>query len=57
MKAKFTYWIEPDGWHIGHLDEFPDYLTQGETLDDLEDHLCDLQDEVIPYMLASKPQP
>ncbi len=27
---------------IGYLEEFPDYLTQGESLAELEEHLRDL---------------
>ena len=27
---------------LGHLDEFPDYMTQGETLSELEENLRDL---------------
>ena len=42
MKAKFTYWKEPDGWYLGYLNDFPDHWTQGETLDDLKNHLQDL---------------
>ncbi len=26
----------------GYLEEFPDYLTQGESLEDLQEHLRDL---------------
>ena len=37
----FTYWQDEDAW-IGHLDAFPDYLTQGESLEDLKAHLVDL---------------
>lgn len=37
----FTYWQDGDAW-LGHLEEFPDYLTQGESLDDLKEHLLDL---------------
>ena len=37
----FTYWQDGEAW-LGHLDEFPDYLTQGETFDDLKAHLADL---------------
>ena len=43
MKAKFTYWRESDGWYLGYLNEFPDHWTQGETLEDLNNHLRDLQ--------------
>jgi hypothetical protein len=42
MKAvDFTYWQDGEQW-IGFLDEFPDYLTQGENLEDLKAHLADL---------------
>ena len=38
---KYIYWQEGDAW-LGYLEEFPDYWTQGETLDDLLEHLRDL---------------
>lgn len=37
----FTYWQDNDVW-LGYLDEYPDYITQGISLDDLKDHLLDL---------------
>ena len=37
----FTYWQDGSDW-IGYLDEFPDYSTQGSSLDDLREHLLDL---------------
>lgn len=37
----FTYWQDGNFW-LGYLDEFPDYTTQGTSLDDLKDHLLDL---------------
>ena len=42
MKKKFTYWKEPDGTYLGYLNEFPDHWTQGENLNDLQEHLSDL---------------
>jgi len=39
--TKFVYWQDDDAW-IGYLQEFPDYWTQGESLDDLQEHLKDL---------------
>lgn len=39
--VRFVYWQEGDGW-IGYLADYPDYWTQGETLDDLKEHLKDL---------------
>ena len=44
--AKFIYW-EEDGWFIGHFLDYPDYWTQGETFDDLKDHLRDLYSDLI----------
>jgi predicted RNase H-like HicB family nuclease len=45
MEAKrFIYWKEEDMW-IGYLEEYPDYRTQGETLEDLKEHLRDLHEE------------
>ena len=38
---KFVYWEEDGGW-LGYLQDFPDYWTQGDTLDDLKEHLKDL---------------
>lgn len=45
MDSKITCWEEDGGW-IGYLDEYPDYWTQGDTLDDLLAHLLDLYAEV-----------
>jgi len=43
--AKFVYWDEEGTW-LGYFQEFPDYWTQGETLDDLKSHLRDLYDDL-----------
>ena len=39
--VKYVYWEEDGGW-LGYLQDFPDYWTQGETLEDLRAHLLDL---------------
>ena len=41
LTTKYVYWQEDDAW-LGYLEEYPDYWTQGETLDDLVEHLKDL---------------
>ncbi|WP_337173026.1 hypothetical protein [Paludisphaera sp.] len=38
---KFVYWEDGDAF-LGYLIEFPDYWTQGESLEDLKGHLIDL---------------
>lgn len=40
--VKYVYWQDGDAW-LGYLQDWPDYWTQGETLDDLFVHLRDLQ--------------
>jgi len=39
--ARFVHWQNRDTW-LGYFDEFPDYLTQGQTLEELEENLRDL---------------
>jgi predicted RNase H-like HicB family nuclease len=39
--VKFVSW-EEDGHWLGYLQDFPDYWTQGDSLDDLKTHLRDL---------------
>jgi predicted RNase H-like HicB family nuclease len=44
-KKKFVYY-EEDRMLIGWLEEFPDYRTQGETLDELRENLKDIYGEL-----------
>ena len=41
----YTYWQDGEMW-LGHLDDYPDYMTQGTSLDDLKEHLADLYKEL-----------
>lgn len=43
--VKYVYW-EDDGMWVGYLEEFPDYLTQGESLQELQDNLKDIYNEL-----------
>ena len=45
MTVRYVYWQEDDMW-IGYLEAFPDYWTQGESLDDLKEHLKDLHSDL-----------
>lgn len=42
MTTKFTYWKEDDGKYLGYLNQYPDHWTQGDTMEDLKEHLRDL---------------
>jgi predicted RNase H-like HicB family nuclease len=52
MTTKFTYWQADDGMYLAYLNQYPDHWTQGETFEDLKEHLRDLHatlaDETIP---------
>ena len=43
---QYVCWEEDGGW-LGYLEEYPDYWTQGETLDDLIEHLEDLRIDLV----------
>ena len=53
MREKYIYWKDEDMW-LGYLEEYPDYRTQGETIENLEDHLKDIYKELtggnVPYV-------
>jgi len=42
---RYVYWKDGDMW-IGYLDEYPDYMTQGESIEELEENLRDIFHEL-----------
>ena len=42
---KFVYYKD-DGLLVGWLEDYPDYKTQGETLDELKENLKDIYEDV-----------
>jgi len=44
-RQKFVYY-EEDGMYVGYLEEFPDYMTQEETLEELKLNLLDIYKEL-----------
>ena len=44
-KINLVYYQEDDFW-IGWLENYPDYRTQGETLDELKENLKDIYDDI-----------
>jgi predicted RNase H-like HicB family nuclease len=53
---KYSYWQEDNMW-IGYFEEYPDYMTQGESLEELKEHLRDIYKELtsgsIPHVRRS----
>jgi len=44
-QKKYVYWENDEMW-LGYFEEYPDYLTQGETLEALEDNLRDIYSDL-----------
>ena len=44
--VRYVYWQDGEMW-LGHLDEFPDYMTQGETLEELQENLKDIYEDLM----------
>ena len=42
----YTYWQDENMW-LGHLDDYPDYLTQAMSLDELKENLSDIYNELM----------
>ena len=42
---RYVYWQDGGAW-LGYLEDYPDYMTQGDTLEDLQAHLKDLFDDL-----------
>ena len=40
-KTKYVHWQDENMW-LGYLEEYPDYITQGESLEELKDNLKDI---------------
>ncbi len=43
---RYVYWQDQDKW-LGYIEEFPDYMTQGETLEELQENLKDIYDDLV----------
>ena len=42
---RYVHWQDGDMW-LGYLEDYPDYMTQGETLEDLQENLKDLFEDL-----------
>ena len=43
--VKFVYWQDKDFW-IGYLHDYPDFMTQGLTLEELKENLQDIYNDI-----------
>jgi predicted RNase H-like HicB family nuclease len=52
---KIVVWEENGAW-LGYLQDYPDYWTQGETQDDLREHLRDLDRNLTSDLIPGVPK-
>jgi len=53
MELKYTY-EKGERYLIGHLDDYPEYPTQGENVQDLEEHLIEIYNWIQDGTLEQK---
>ena len=57
MKVSIIY-KEEDGWYVGHIQQYPDYESQGKTLEELKKNLLDIYNDIknglVPDVKPSK---
>jgi len=45
MKLNIVYKKEKE-WYIGHIQEYPDYESQGKTIDELKGNLIEIHNDI-----------
>jgi predicted RNase H-like HicB family nuclease len=49
MNLSYTYWGAKEGGYIGFLNQYPDYWTQGNSIEELEKMLASLYGDIIQF--------
>ena len=49
MELSYTFWEAAEGGFIGFINQFPDYWSQGETIDELEKMLASLYADMFAF--------
>jgi predicted RNase H-like HicB family nuclease len=49
MELSYTYWEAEEGGYIGFINQYPNYWSQGETLDELQIMLKSLYKDLLEF--------
>jgi len=49
MNLSYTFWEAKEGGYIGYLNQYPDYWTQGDNIEELEKMLSSLYSDIIQF--------
>ena len=57
MRLSYTYWEASEGGYIGYLNQYPDYWTQGDSIQELEKMLVSLYTDIMQFEELQPPVP
>lgn len=58
MSNQITCWQDPkDGMWLGYWNDYPDYQTEGYSIEDLKDMLLDIRNAIANGLLGASSQP
>ena len=57
MQLSYTYWETKEGGYIGYLNQYPDYWTQGDNVEELEKMLISLYGDIMQFDDIQAPVP
>jgi predicted RNase H-like HicB family nuclease len=57
MELSYTYWEAVEGGFLGFINQYPDYWTQGETIEELEVMLKSLYQDIKAFDDIKPPVP
>ena len=49
MNLSYTFWEAKEGGYIGFINQFPDYWTQGDSVEELESMLSSLYEDIMQF--------
>ena len=49
MNLSYTYWEAQEGGYVGFLNQYADYWTQGESVEELEQMLVSLYADIMQF--------
>ena len=49
MNLSYTYWESHEVGYVGYLNQYPEYWTQGESIEELEKMLASLYGDIITF--------
>ena len=51
-KIKFVYW-QDENMQVGYLEDYPDYMTQGESFEELKENLKDIHSDLTKNLIPN----